>query len=190
MMLVSEPSIGEAGTGERSSPVGGDRRASTACRARRGSAQCEGTCGPQGHPLRRDLGGHSWQPPPQHAEGGTPSSLPTGCSCRGARGAHGAGQRILGVGWNREGERCGMLTLPRLCCDLKLGNTEAGLGLPLGLGLRLLHPAALGSGRVRWWEEAAAEPSTRVPAPAERLPRHRHPASAPWLPAPTQAPSR
>lgn len=91
MMLVSEPSIGEAGTGEGSSPVGGDRRASTACRA-----QSEGTCGPQGHPLRRDLGGHSWQPPPQHAEGGTPCSLPTGCSCRGARGAHGARDRVLG----------------------------------------------------------------------------------------------
>ncbi|XP_010561568.1 PREDICTED: fibroblast growth factor 22 [Haliaeetus leucocephalus] len=62
-----------------------------------------------------------------------------------------------------------MSSLPRLCCDLELGNKEAGLGLPLGLGLRLLHPAALGSSRVRQWEEAAAEASTRVPAPAERL---------------------
>ncbi|KAM7081603.1 fibroblast growth factor 22 [Ciconia maguari] len=62
-----------------------------------------------------------------------------------------------------------MSVLPRLCCDRELGNKQAGLGLPLGLGLRLLHPAALGSCRVRRWEEAAAEAGTGIPVPAERL---------------------
>lgn len=47
-----------------------------------------------------------------------------------------------------------MSALPRLSCDPEPGNKPAGLGLPLGLGLGLLHPAALGSGRVCRWGEA------------------------------------
>lgn len=156
-MLVSAPSTREAATGERSSPVGGDGRAG------RGSAQSEGMRGPQGPPSRRDPGGHIRRPPPQHTEGGTHCSLPMGCS----QGVMGPGS--ASPGRDGEGERCGMLVVPRLCCDLELGNEQAGLGLPLGLGLRLLHPAAVGSGRVRRWEEVAAEAGTGVPAPAERL---------------------
>lgn len=75
--------------------------------------------------------------------------------------------------WGRRGQTLWDVSAAqaRLCCDLELGNKQAGagLGLPLGLGLRLLHPAALGSGRVWRWEEAAAEASTGVPVLVERL---------------------